>query len=180
MLHLIDICLLTCICLWQISQIQTCLRVLVGPGLVSTSPAFMRSIASHPAGPLGRLAQKKVIGPHCWGREGLPERCDSSTSYRLCRLESRTYFLFLVRPHPFSKVSSLCAIICIIPSIFSAISYIGDSCFKNLSPALESTSPLFRRGFLNVHIGTSFSILVNSSIPFFPTKSNKSTSAPSP
>ena len=39
--HLNDICLLTCICLWQISQIQTYLRVVVGPGLVSTSPAFM-------------------------------------------------------------------------------------------------------------------------------------------
>ena len=48
--HSIDICFLTCICLWQISQIQTCLCVVIGPGLVSTSPAFMRSIASHPAG----------------------------------------------------------------------------------------------------------------------------------
>ena len=34
---------------WQISQIQTCLRVVVGPGSVSTSPAFMRSIATHHA-----------------------------------------------------------------------------------------------------------------------------------
>ena len=50
LLHLIDICFLTCICLWQISQIQTCLCEVVGPGLVLTSPAFMRSIASHPAG----------------------------------------------------------------------------------------------------------------------------------
>ena len=31
----------------------------VGPGLVSTSPPFMRSTASHPAGPHGRLAQKR-------------------------------------------------------------------------------------------------------------------------
>ena len=51
-------CFLTCICLCQISQIQTC--VFVGPGFVSTSPAFMRSSASHPAGPHGRLAQKTV------------------------------------------------------------------------------------------------------------------------
>ena len=58
LLHLIDICFLTCICLWQIMQIQTCLRVVVGPGLVLTSPAFMRSIASHAAGPHGQLAQK--------------------------------------------------------------------------------------------------------------------------
>ena len=59
LLHLIDICFLTCICLWQISQIQTCLRVVVGPGLDSTSPAFMSSIASHPAGPHDRLAHKR-------------------------------------------------------------------------------------------------------------------------
>ena len=80
---------LTCICLWQISQIQTCLRVVVGPGLVSTSPAFMRSIASHPVCPHGRFSKKKR-----WGREGstqyaqgLPDRCDGSTACRLCRLE---------------------------------------------------------------------------------------------
>ena len=59
MLHLIDICFLTCICLWQISQIQNCLRVVVGPGLVSTLPTFMRSTASHLAGSHGRLAQKQ-------------------------------------------------------------------------------------------------------------------------
>ena len=57
LLHLIDICFLTCICLWQISQIQTCLRVVVGPGLVSTSQAFWRSIASHTAGLHGRRVQ---------------------------------------------------------------------------------------------------------------------------
>ena len=36
LLHLMDICFLTCICLWQISQIQTFLFKVVGPGLVST------------------------------------------------------------------------------------------------------------------------------------------------
>ena len=35
-LHLIDIGFLPCICLWQISQIQTCLCVVVGLGFVST------------------------------------------------------------------------------------------------------------------------------------------------
>ena len=87
---IIDICFLTCICLWQISQIQTCLRVVFGPGLVSTSPVFMRSIASHPD---GRLAPKTVIGPPLLGREGatqftqgLPDRCDSFTACKLCRL----------------------------------------------------------------------------------------------
>ena len=58
LLHLMDICFLTCICLWQISQIQTFLFRVVGPGLVSTSPAFVS--ASHPAGPHGRHAQKTV------------------------------------------------------------------------------------------------------------------------
>ena len=47
LLHLMDICFLTCICLWQISQIQTCLF----NGLVSTSPAFVGSSASHSACP---------------------------------------------------------------------------------------------------------------------------------
>ena len=32
----------------------------VGPGLVSTSPAFVSSSASHPAGPHARHAQKTV------------------------------------------------------------------------------------------------------------------------
>ena len=49
----------TVICLCQISQIQACLCVVVGPGFVSTSPAFMRNIASHPAGQHGGLAPKQ-------------------------------------------------------------------------------------------------------------------------
>ena len=68
LLHLMDICFLTCICLWQISQIQTFLFKVVGPGLVSTSPAFVSSNASHPVGPHGRHAPKNgKSGPHCWG-----------------------------------------------------------------------------------------------------------------
>ena len=47
----------------EISQIQTCLREVVGPGLISTSPAFTRSIASHPAGPHGWLAKKRYRAP---------------------------------------------------------------------------------------------------------------------
>ena len=35
--------------------------MVVGPGIVSTSPAFMRSSVSYTAGPYDRLAQ------HCWG-----------------------------------------------------------------------------------------------------------------
>ena len=64
LLHLIDICFLPFICLWE-----TCLRVVVEPGCVSTSPAFMRSSASHPAGPHCRLAQNGKSGPHCWWHE---------------------------------------------------------------------------------------------------------------
>ena len=71
LLHLMDICFLTCICLWQISHIQTRLFSVVGPGLVSISPAFVSSSASHPAGPHGRHAPKNgKSGPHCWGRGG--------------------------------------------------------------------------------------------------------------
>ena len=52
-------------CLWQISLIQTCLCVVVGPGYVSTSPAFMRSSANHPAVRMACLPPKKrKIGPN--------------------------------------------------------------------------------------------------------------------
>ena len=60
LLHLMDICFLTCICLWQISQIQARLFNVVGPGLISTSPAFVRSSANHPSGSHGQLAQKTL------------------------------------------------------------------------------------------------------------------------
>ena len=62
LLHLINICFLLCICLWQISQIQTCLCVVVEAGFVATSPVFIRSSDSHPAGQHNRIAPKK------WGR----------------------------------------------------------------------------------------------------------------
>ena len=66
LLHLIDI--VPCICLWQISQIKTSLCVVVGPGFVSTSPAFMMSSASHPAGPHDRLAPPTVnLATIAWG-----------------------------------------------------------------------------------------------------------------
>ena len=68
LLHLMDICFLTCICLWQISQIQTFLFKVVGPGLVSTSPAFVSNSSSHPAGPHAQKNGKS--GTHCWGRGG--------------------------------------------------------------------------------------------------------------
>ena len=84
MLHPIDICFLTCICMWQISQIQTCLRVVVGSGLVSTSPAFMRSIASHPACLHGRLAPKigyrAAIAGGGMGRHNLHRVCQTAVT----------------------------------------------------------------------------------------------------
>ena len=92
LLHLIDICFLMCICLWHVSQIQTYLRVVVGPGLVSTSPAFMRISVRHPAGP-GWLACPKTVSRGGRDRHnlhsGLPYRSGSSTACRLCRLETR-------------------------------------------------------------------------------------------
>ena len=96
MLHLIDICFLTCIFLWVISHIQTCLRLVIGPGLVSTSPTFMRSSASYPAAPYGRLAQSTlnrapIAGVGTWRHNlhsSVPDRCDSYTACMLCHLES--------------------------------------------------------------------------------------------
>ena len=71
-------------CMWQISQIHTCLRVVVGPGLVLTAPDFMCSITSHPAGPHGRLAQKTVIGSPLLGggrcRHNLHRVCQTAVT----------------------------------------------------------------------------------------------------
>ena len=49
--------------------IQTCLCVVVGHGFGSTTPAFMKSSASHTEGPHGQLTQNIKSGHHCWGRE---------------------------------------------------------------------------------------------------------------
>ena len=88
LLHLMDICFLTCICLWQISQIQTCLFKVVGPRLVSTSPAFVSSSASHPSGP---HAPKTVNRAPLQGVGKFDTictvRCDSSTACRPSHLE---------------------------------------------------------------------------------------------
>ena len=94
LLHLMDICFLTCICLLQISQIQTRLFDVVGTGLVSTSPVFLRSSANHPVGQHGRLTKKTVNWAPLWGAgrfdticTAVRDRCDSSTACRLCRLQ---------------------------------------------------------------------------------------------
>ena len=91
LLHLMDIHLLTCICLLQISQIQTRLFNVVGPGLVSTLPSFVRSSASHPGGPHGQLAKKKVpstgVGRFDTICTAVCDHSDRSTACRLCHLE---------------------------------------------------------------------------------------------
>ena len=70
LLHLMDICFLTCICLWQISQIQTFLFKVVGPGLVSTS-RFCEQQRQPSSGSAWPVCQKNgKSGPHCWGRGG--------------------------------------------------------------------------------------------------------------
>ena len=88
-----EICFLTCICIWQISLIQTCLCV-CWTWICLESPAFMRSSTSHPAGSHGRLAPKRKIEPALLGAGGFDtiytavcDRCDISTACRLCRLE---------------------------------------------------------------------------------------------
>ena len=64
--------------------IQTCLRVLGGPGLVSTSSAFMRSIASHPAGPHGWLVKQNSnrapIAGGVRGRHNLYRVCQTAVT----------------------------------------------------------------------------------------------------
>ena len=71
LLHLMDICFLTCICLWQISQIQTFLFKVVGPGLVSTSPRFCEQQRQPSSGSAWPACPKNgKSGPYCWGRGG--------------------------------------------------------------------------------------------------------------
>ena len=64
-----------------VSQIQSCLCVVVGLGFVSTSPTIMRNSVSHPVGPHCWLAQKTVIRSQLLGVGGF----DSSTACGLCR-----------------------------------------------------------------------------------------------
>ena len=55
------------------------LYVVVGPGLVWTSPAFMKIVASHPAGLHGRLASKKVKSGER-GRHNLHRVCQTTVT----------------------------------------------------------------------------------------------------
>ena len=69
----------------------------VGPGFVSTSPAFMRSsssssVSAWPACPPPPKKKHSKSGPYCWGGSFdtlCTAVCDSSTACRLFRLEAR-------------------------------------------------------------------------------------------
>ena len=63
--------------------------------MCSTSPAFVRSSASHTAGPHGRFAQKRSIGNSLVGAGGFDtistavcKRRESSTTCGMCHLET--------------------------------------------------------------------------------------------
>ena len=92
----------TVYCLWRISQIQTCLCVVVGPGFVSTSLTFMRSSTSHPTGPHGRLVQKMInLAPIARGRGVYTQFAQQSartavTATRLVDCDTYSMFLFLL------------------------------------------------------------------------------------
>ena len=71
LLHLMDICFLTCICLWQISHIQTRLFSVVGPGLVLDITRFCEQQRQPSSGSAWPACPKNgKSDPHCWGREG--------------------------------------------------------------------------------------------------------------
>ena len=71
LLHLMDICFLTCICLWQISQIQTFLFRVVGPGLVLDITRFCEQQRQPSSGSAWSACPKNgKSGPHCWGQGG--------------------------------------------------------------------------------------------------------------
>ena len=71
LLHLMDICFLTCICLWQISHIQTrlfiCCRTWIGLDITRFREQ-QRQPSSGSAWPA--CPKNGKSGPHCWGREG--------------------------------------------------------------------------------------------------------------
>ena len=79
--------------------------MVVGPGLVSTSAAFMKSIASHPAGPHGRLAQKTVIGHPLLGAGGVDTICTGFVYY--CNVETHALSIIVNFFQLFNNMYSL-------------------------------------------------------------------------
>ena len=69
LLHLMDICFLTCICLWQISQIQTFLFKVVGPWIGLDITRFGEQQHQPSSGSAWPACPKNgKSGAHCWGR----------------------------------------------------------------------------------------------------------------
>ena len=64
LLHLMDICFLTCICLWQISQIQSC-RTWIGLDITRFCEQ-QRQPSNGSAWPA--CPKNGKSGPQCWGR----------------------------------------------------------------------------------------------------------------
>ena len=98
LLHLINVCFIPCICLRQISQIQTCLRVIVGPGLVSTSPAWP---ACPQNGKSGHIAGGRR-GRYCLHND-FTDHCDS---YIAVADILTSYYLFLFLRHSVNQCVS--------------------------------------------------------------------------
>ena len=63
--------------------------MVLGPGFVSTSPAFRRSSASYPEGLHGLLVKKNgKLGRHCWGgrfRHNLQLRLNYDIQTHICK-----------------------------------------------------------------------------------------------
>ena len=89
MLHLIDICFITCMCLWQTSNIQTCLCVCGSRTWISVDiDRFYEGYCQPSSGSAWPTCPKTVIGPPLLGSGGVDTICTGFDS-PLCRLESR-------------------------------------------------------------------------------------------
>ena len=96
LLHLMDICLLLCICLWHISQIQTCFVWLSDLDLSRHHPLLRGAAPFIQRVRMAGLLKNSKSGPNFWGAGGFDtiltavcNRCDSFTTCRLCRLGPR-------------------------------------------------------------------------------------------
>ena len=100
----------------------------VGPGFVSTSPAFVRSSASYPAGPHGQLAAQKngKSGSHCWGREGPTQFAQQFVTatplvgcvgWNVCSSFLISVCMFIVSKALLSGCLLRCYLICVVSSL---------------------------------------------------------------
>ena len=90
LLHHIDICFIPCICLWQISQIQTCLHVVCLTWIRLDIARFYEE-QCQPCSGSAWVAFPKTVNRSRRGRHNLhgalADRCDRSTACRLRRVE---------------------------------------------------------------------------------------------